>query len=240
MLTLHTFGPGLGEPSLSPFCLKAMILLDMAGLEWAPSWETMPGGPYDKLPWIATPEGVVGDSNLLIDWLERRGAPILPGFDPAARAMARATIRMVEENLRHCLTHDRWLNDACWEVTRPVFFAAMPGPVRAVLPGHFRKKMRKGLLAQGMARFSEADRLAYARADFDALEALLGDGRWLFGAAPSAADASAVPMLSMIDTLPADTALRRALRARPLLMEYIARGRGRLYPQVSASLSAAA
>ncbi len=33
MITLYTFGPAFGLPDPSPFCLKAMALLKMSGLE---------------------------------------------------------------------------------------------------------------------------------------------------------------------------------------------------------------
>ena len=72
------------------------------------------------------------------------------------------------------------------------------------------------------------------------LEGVLGDGDWLFGARPSAADCAAVPFLSMMNAHPVDTPLRRALRSRGRLMDYVARGRSQLYPEVSSSLSVAA
>ncbi len=34
MITLHTFGPFLGAPDASPFVIKAMLLLKLAGLPY--------------------------------------------------------------------------------------------------------------------------------------------------------------------------------------------------------------
>nr|WP_274705629.1 glutathione S-transferase family protein [Salipiger pentaromativorans] len=239
-MILRTFRPGGGAPSYSPYCLKAMCLLELSGRAWRPSWESMPRGPYRKLPALETPDGVLGDSNLILSWLERQVAPMFPGFDPEARAMAHMTIRTVENSLGLSLTLARWVDDAGWPHTRDEIFGGMPAPLRAVLPGVFRGKIRRGLEWQGLARFSEADLLAWVGADLDALEALLGDSDWLFGSHPCAADCSAVPMLGLLDALPADTALRRAVRSRGRLMAYVARGRDALYPDLSASLPAAA
>ena len=52
MITLHTFGPMLGVPDPSPFCIKAMALLKMSGLPF----EVVPGAdprkaPKGKIPW---------------------------------------------------------------------------------------------------------------------------------------------------------------------------------------------
>ena len=34
MITLYTFGPFFGQPDASPFVIKAMLLLKMAGLDY--------------------------------------------------------------------------------------------------------------------------------------------------------------------------------------------------------------
>lgn len=240
MLTLITFGGGLREPILSPYCLKAMCLLNLAGADWAPRYVTMPQGPHGKLPVLETPEGLVPDSNLILGWLERRGAPLFPGFDPGARAMAHAVIRMVEESLGKGMVHDRWLDDDCWEHTRAAIFGGMSVPVRAVLPEFLRRRMRRRLADHGIGRMSAEERMVSLCSDLDAVEGVLGGSEWLFGDVPSGADCAVVPVLSMIDTLPADTALRRELRSRRVLMEYVGRGRAQLYPDLSASMPAAA
>ncbi|WGW05137.1 glutathione S-transferase family protein [Tropicibacter oceani] len=241
MLSLITFPPGFDEPSLSPFCVKAMILLKMSGQDWRPEWASHPkAGPLGKLPALRTPDGVIPDSALIQEWLTGQGADLFPGMDRQQRAQAHALMRMVEDSLHHGLIHDRWARDDAWSLVKPVYFAAMPAPVRAVVPNMLRKGVVKGLHRQGFARYSEAQRLTFMQADLDALSVQLGDQPYLFGDQPCAADASALPFLSMLAGLPCDTPLRAAVRANDRLMEYVARGRAALYPKLSLWSAAAA
>lgn len=241
MLTLLTFAPALGEPSLSNFCSKAMILLEMAGEDWTAEFpQDLERSVFGKLPTVETPDGKIGDSNLLILWLEARGATLFPGLTPGQRAQAHGVIRMVEENLRYGMMYERWIRDESWAEFMPLAFAGMPEEMRGPVSGQIREGIRQGLTWQGLARFGEAERMAYFNADLDALTALLEDGGWLFGDAPCAADAAALPVLSSLDRLQVDCDLRRAVRGNPTLMSYIARGRERLYqPLLTSSVAAA-
>jgi glutathione S-transferase len=241
MLKLLTFRGGFDEPSLSPFCLKAMILLDLAGQPWQPEWTDMPPKEsYGKLPALRTPDGLIADSGFIQNWLEKQGADLFPGLGPRQRAQAHAIIRMVEENLRLGLAHERWLRDDNWARLQKDVFGGMPAPLRLVIPGRIRKGIRIWLTKAGMARFSEADRLRNLSADLDALDMLLGDDPWFFGTRPTALDAAVLPMLSGLDTLPSDSGLRRAIRERERLMAYIHRGRAQLYPSLDDGLTSGA
>lgn len=241
MLKLMTFPAGFGEPSLSPFCVKAMILLDLSGQAWEPEWLMMPPSiGYGKLPILRTPDGPVPDSNFILAWLETQGADLFPGLDAGQRAQAHAIIRMVEEHLRLFLVNDRWVRDDGWAVLEPAVFGAMPRPLRLVVPGLARKGIRKTLQSQGIGKFSDAHAAQAAAADLDVLQQRLGEGPWLFGSRPSAVDAAALPVLSALDKLPGDTPARHALRERGSLMAYVTRGRAQLYPERFRTPTAAA
>ncbi len=240
MLRLLTFPSGFDEPSLSPFCVKAMILLDLAGQAWQPEWTPMPPREtYGKLPALRTPDGLIPDSHFIQDWLVAQGADLFPGLSAREVALAHAVMRMAEENLRLGLLHDRWLRDDCWPHLERVAFAGMPAPLRLIVSGMVRGGIRKMLKKQGMASYSEDHRLRILGADLDALETLLGNSPWLFGAMPTAADAAVLPVVSMLENLPCDTPLRRRVRERKNLMAYVARGRAQLYP-AAPTLTAAA
>lgn len=231
MLTLITYPAGLGMPSLSPYCVKAMGLLNLSGLDWAPEWRDMPKGTkYGKLPEMRLPGGeVIADSSAIQDWLEGR-ADLHPGLSEAQKAQSHALVRMVEGSLGAGMGHDRWVRDDCWPACREAIFATVPGPIRGIVGGMVRRKARRGFIAQGIGSFTEQDRLARLGRDLDAITVTLGAGPFLFGDAPTAADAAVAPVLAMIDALPADTGLRRLVRGNAALMEYIPRARAALYP----------
>ena len=240
MLTLITYPEGFDEPSLSPFCVKTMIQLEMSGEDWRPEYTHMPSeAPLGRLPTLRTPDGLIPESGFIQTYLESRGADFYPGVSPKDRLLGHALIRMVEEHLRVALAHDRWLNDRCWDALMPVAFATVPGPMRPVIANMVRRKVRNGLKGQGFARMTEAQRMQCLQPDLDCLTDLLWDRRFLLGDQPTAPDTTAVPVLSMLAGLPADTAIRRAVRGNEILTGYITRGRAALYPGFTRSAAAA-
>ncbi|WP_299786349.1 glutathione S-transferase family protein [uncultured Marivita sp.] len=240
MLTLITYREGFGEPSLSPFCVKTMIQLEMAGEDWTPEYVTTPSkAPLGRLPALRTPDGVIPESGFIQSYLEQRGADFHPGLSSRDRVLGHAIIRMVEEHLRVAIAHDRWLDDRCWSEMAPIAFAGVPAPMRPFVANLVRRQVRAGLKGQGFARMNENQRMQSLTPDLDCLTDLLWDKRFLLADQPTAPDTIAVPVLSMLAGLPADTAIRRAVRNNETLMAYIERGRAKLYPKLSRSAAAA-
>lgn len=241
MITLHSFPGALGEPSMSGFCTKAMILLEMSGKDWTVKFTVdSKVSPFGKLPLLETPEGRVADSNLLIGWLETRGADLFPGLSSVEKAQAHAVIRMAEENLRYGMMYDRWVDPEGWAAFMPVVFGDMPAPLRLIIPGKIRKGIVKGLQWQGLGRFGAAERMAYFEADLAALTDLLWSRDWLMGDKPTAADAAVLPILSGIEHAAHDTPLTLAVRRNKTLMRYVEQGRAQLYAPLLTSRAAAA
>ena len=237
MLTLLTFAGDRHDPSFSPFCVKAMCLLQMTGLDWKRKDVAVPRNtPHGRLPVLLDGDQVIADSSFIQRHLEAKGVDFNPGLSAAQKARSHALIRMVEENLRCGLVTDRWLDDDNWLWLRQTFFGGMPGPLKAIVPNIVRKKVRKAMQAQGIAQFDEPDRLARLGADLAALTVVLGDQRFLFGDAPTAADAAILPVLSMINGLPNDTGLRRLMRTNAALVAYVDRSKAALYPPVDGQL----
>ncbi|WP_439122811.1 glutathione S-transferase family protein [Marivita sp.] len=240
MLTLITYPEGFDEPSLSPFCVKTMIQLDMAGEDWQPDYASTPSAtPLSRLPALQTPDGLIPESGFIQSYLEERGADFYPGLATKDRVHGHAIIRMIEEHLRVALAHDRWLVDACWAKLMPIAFGTVPAAVRPVLANMVRRQVRNGLKGQGFARMSEAQRMQCLTPDLDCLTDMLWDKPFLLADHPTAPDTIAVPVLSMLASLPADTAIRRAVRGNETLMGYIQRGRAALYPNLSRSAAVA-
>ena len=232
MLTLLTFRPSFDMPSHSPYCAKAIALLNLSGQAWQSKFLADPSKmPMGRLPVLKTAEGqLIPDSAHIQAYLEAQGAEFNAGLSEQEKATSHALMRMVEHSLTPGVAHDRWLRDDCWPIVREVFFAEMPALLRRPISKMIRAKVRRGLTSQGIAQYSEEDRLDRLGKDIDAIETVLGDKPYLFGDEPTAADATVVPTLGMIQSLPCDTDLRRLVRGNDRLVAYIERAKDRLYP----------
>lgn len=240
MLTLLTFFGSDRMPTQSPFGLKAMCLLQMSGQSWQVEYTgDLQAQPMGRLPVLRVGDRLIPDSHHIQDYLESLGADFNAGLNDRQRALSHALIRTVEDSLRLGLVHDRWLHADVWPILRDQFFAEVPAPAREAVAGEVQAQVRAGLMGQGIAQFTEEDRLRRLGKDVVALETALGDGPFLFGATPTAADAVAGPVIDMIRDLPAETGLRRMITERPALIAYADAVRASLYP-TDLAISAAA
>ena len=234
MLTLFTFPGDSDQPSFSPFCLKAMCLLNLSNLPWKPRYVGNPSRmPYGRLPVLKTENKLIADSSGIQNYLENQGADFYPGLDASQRALGHALIRMAEENLRCGLVYERWLRDDCWDVVRPLFFAEVPTLMRGVIARMVRKKVRKSMISHGIAQFTEEERFQRLSADIETIEIVFADKPYLLADIPTAADAAIVPIINMLRTLPAETQLRERVRSSERLIAYTNRSREVLYPKAS-------
>ena len=236
MLLLKTYRPGFGQPSLSPFCVKAMALLNLAGLDWQPAYLDDPRStPHGKLPVLVDDGKTIADSDHIRDHLEATcGIDFDEGLDRADRAVSRAMIRMTEEHLYFAIVMDRWLDPANWAIVRETYFGAIPALLRGFVTRYLQKQAKTGLQWHGIARFAPEERLTRLAHDLDAIESWLADRTFLFGDQPTAADCSIAPMLASALSTPEETGLRREVCARDGLVAYVARVNERLLPVESA------
>lgn len=218
-------------PSHSPFCMKAICLLEMAGIAWEPEISVdVSVQPLGKLPVLRAGAQVIPDSSNIEDYLSAQGYDFDIGLSAAQKAVSHALKSMVEHNLTLGMVHDRWLDERVWPVMREEFFAAVPDEAREMVAEQGRAPVRAGLTSQGIARFSAQDRKTRLGRDLAVLETVLGDQAFLFGDGPSSADAAIAPVLDMILRLPAKTDLWAAVEAVPTFAPYVARVRAAIYP----------
>ncbi|MGB7270419.1 MAG: glutathione S-transferase family protein [Albidovulum sp.] len=231
MITLITFPPAFGQPASSPFCVKAMCLLELSGADWqAEEIATPVDMPMQKLPVIRHDGKLIADSNAIRHYLEARGHDFDAGLSPAERAQSLALIRMIEEHFYFSVVLDRWGNDAVWPKIRDIYFGGIPEAVRDQVTTDIRDTLLTGLRTQGEIRFPPEQRLIRAKADLDAVRLLLGDKPYIFGNTPSAADCAIAPMIAGAAATPADTSLATLVRGDKVLMDYCARFASKAYP----------
>ena len=231
-LQLKTFGPAFGQPDASPFCVKAICLLNMAGVEWTllPDSDSRKT-PVGKLPVLLDGKTVVYDSDNIRHYLEKHyGANFDAGLSELQKAQSRAFIRMTEEHLYFCQVYDRWVDDVCWIHVRDRFFASLPPIMRTVIPKLVRHSVLSALKGQGIGRFPYDEMVARAHLDISAIETVLRQERFLFGAVPTAADASVGCTLASMAANPERTQLSSLVLDNKRLMQYIGDVSNTIYP----------
>lgn len=231
MLTLLTFPGAQGMPSHSPFCLKAMCLLHMSGEAWDVEYiQDLSTMPLGRVPVLRVGDQVIPDSHNIQSYLESLGHCFDTGLSKIELAQSHMLIRTVEESLRLGLVHDRWLHPDVWPIMSDILFAPVPAEIRPQIKAEAKSHVEAGLFSQGISRFSEADRLTRLGKDMDAVATALDDKAFLFGSAPTSADAAIAPVLDMILQAPAPTGLRKLAEAKASFKPYVERVRAAIYP----------
>ena len=229
MLTLITYPAAFGTVSLSPFCVKAMYLLNAAKLDWQREDSSDPRRmPRAKLPVLRTPEELVHDSDGIRRYLEDHGADFLGGLSDRDRARSHAMIRMAEEHLYFLLLLDRWERPEVWPSIRDTYFAEIPGLVRSWIGGGIRRRVLGGLKVQGIGRMTWDERMDRLDQDLAAISGQLRNHGFLFREDPTLADCSVVAMLDAMRATPAETPITRRIREDHRLNAYVDRGHAAL------------
>ncbi len=234
MITLITFEPAFGQIAASPFCVKAIWLLNMSGQRWQREDSMDPRKkPKQKLPVIRVENTLIHDSENIRTYLEQQGADFDVGLTDMEKATSRAFIRMAEEHLYfHCVLQ-RWGEDSVWPIVRDTYFSAIPKVFRGIVTNKIRKDCLKGMHRQGLGRLSAAERLQGIEPDLQAITTRLWHGRFLFGDHPTAADASVAPMLAGLRSTPGDTLIKTRIVQDDILCGYIDRCEKALSTQAS-------
>ena len=186
--------------------------------------------PKGKLPWIEDGATVMGDSNLIIDYLESTyGSPLDGWLDPEQQAVALAFRRLIEENLYWAVLHGRWIEPAGWALTREAFFSRLPFPLGLLVPVVARRGLAREMWGQGMGRHSRDEIIAIGKADLTAVARFLGDKPYIMGERPSVLDAVAYASLANVLWVPIDSPLKSHLAGFPAVDAYCRRMKAEFY-----------
>jgi glutathione S-transferase len=231
MITLYTFGPYFGLPDASPFVMKAMTLLKLAGLPYTEDRGGYGKAPKGKLPYIADNGQVIADSTFIRLHLEAaHHVDFDAGLTPEQRAVAWAVEKMCEDHLYWALIDARWCVDANFAKGPAQFFSAIPAPIRLVISALVRRKVRAATKAHGLGRHSRADIERLAARDLDALATLLGEKPYLMGNTPCGADATVFAFVAGVLCPHFDTGIRTAAEAHGNLVAYRDRMLAKYFP----------
>lgn len=232
-IILYAAGPGFGLPEASSYAMKSEIHLRMAGLPYRKDCHGFAKAPKGKLPYIRDGQAVIADSTLIRQHLEwSYGIDFDVGHDLAARAMAWAVERLLEDHLGWAALRMRWLD--------PVNFARGPAQMIGATPHASRDERRaqaqaevaSELHAHGIGRHSEEDIQFLATRSLYSFSVLLADRPFLLGEKPCGTDATACGILAAILTPFFAGPLREAALGFDNLYPYVCRMLRRYYPEL--------
>lgn len=231
MFKIYGFGPTPGYPDRSPYVVKAMTLLKMAGVNYTVDTTGFRKAPKGKLPYIDDDGVIVADSTLIRFHLEKtRGVDFDAGLTHEQRAQSWAIEKFCEDRLLSFIAFHRWTDDANFARGIGVFFdKTLPAPIRAPAKWAIRRGIAQRF-KKNIARFSKDELTAFAARDADALSMLLGDKPYLMGEAPCAADAAVFATVALLLDPGSNSPLRDAALTKPNLIAYRDRMMGQYFP----------
>lgn len=234
MITLYTFGTAFGLPDMSPFVMKAMVQLKMAGLAYEVNTEGMQKAPKGKLPYITDGDQLVADTTMIRWHIERtRGIDLDAGLSPEQRGVAWAVERLLEDHLYWLSLHNRWAEDGNYEKGPKAYLRKLPFPLGLIVPPLVRRKILGSLKAQGMGRYSDAEREALTTKAVQSVADILGDKPYLTGYTRSATDGTALAFLLAGLCPTFDGAIRREIGRHPNLLAFAERMRQCYFPEIA-------
>ncbi|MEM1020495.1 MAG: glutathione S-transferase family protein [Pseudomonadota bacterium] len=221
-ITLVQYKRGYGVANLSPFCMKAEILLKLSGQDYTVEVENDPRKtPKGKLPMIRDGAQVIADSTFIERHLAQTyDVDFYAGLSAEQKAYAHAIGRMCEERFYWVLLYTRWIEPENWPKISQFWFGDMPPIIRNIIPKVALKEVRGNLTAQGVGRHSREDIYALGEQDIAALAGALGDKDFFFGTAPCGTDAVTYPFIEgvLMEALPSP--LLEVAKSFPALAAY--------------------
>jgi glutathione S-transferase len=232
MITLYQPAGAWGLSSVSPFCVKLETWLKMAGIPYRVGVANPLKAPKGKMPYIELDGAIMGDSQLIVERLaERFCVRMDAGLDAGARAKAQVIRRTLEEGAYWFIVQARWGTASGWPHTKAAFLAILPPVIGHLIVLKLRRDILGALHTQGTGRHTQAEIDGLARADVDALAALLGDQPFLLGDEPTSVDAAGYAFVASVLAFPGESALRTAAMGHANLVAYRARMEARFWPK---------
>lgn len=190
MRNLEVFGPGFGLPDPSPFCMKAMVLLKLAGLEYETSICDPRKAPKGKGPVLHDDGSLIPDTTFMRWHIEEKyGFDFDAGLTEDQRGVSWAIEKLCEDNIYWAIVHERWMVDKNFQAGPVHFFDPIPFPVRQLVVPVVRRQVKRDLWGQGFGRHSRKEIVDLGNRGIDAISQVLGDKPFLMGDEPKGVDA---------------------------------------------------
>jgi glutathione S-transferase len=230
-----------GSPNISPFCAKLETYLRIAEIPYTVGAFSRSKAPKGKVPFVEIDGSYLGDSQLIIEELEKRlvaegKTPLDADISARDHAIARMVRRTLEEGFYFVGLYQRWKRDDGYVLMKAAFKQFIPALAVPIL----RRMQRKKLHEQGTGRHSYEEAMAIGACDLDALAELLGDRPFLLGDKPRTIDCTAFGFLEATLGFPLEGPLRKRGESHANLVAYRQRIRDRWWADLPGSTRASA
>ncbi len=237
MITLYSFGPLFGLPDPSPFCMKAQMLLKIAGLEYQVDKGGFDKAPKGKQPYMDDDGETTADSTFIRFHIEKKyDFDFNSGLDDYTAGVAWAVEKMCDDHLYWVLISERWCNLENFNRGPRVFFDAAPALIRPFIASMIRKKVIKATKAHGLGRHSVAEIHLLAGKAIDAMADIMGDNKYMMGNSVSGADATAFAFIDALSCKHFESPVIAMIEKHQNLIDYRNRMRAEWYPEFYSSL----
>ncbi|MCK5880438.1 MAG: glutathione S-transferase family protein [Sinobacterium sp.] len=232
MIDLYIPDRAFGLPNISPFCMKLEGFLRVADIPHQIIFENNPAkGPKRKVPFIRDSGMSIGDSEIIIEYLESKFDIDMDGhLSPHQKAIHHSCTRMLEEHLFWALTYSRWDNKDNRDTMIATLLSDVPPPISTFLAWRFKKQILSQLDGHGLGRHNEDEIYKKAGKDIAALSELLGMHEWFGIDYVSKLDLVALSFLSncLLEEMPSP--LAKSIKARPNLVAFVDRAYTMIFP----------
>jgi glutathione S-transferase len=237
MITLHIFGrmPGVPLPDPSPFCMKAEVLLKMAGVPYRVDTSGFAKAPKGKQPYIVYRDQKIPDSTFIRWHLENvHNVDLDKGLSDQDKAVAWAFEKMCEDHLYQAALGERGLIDENFKIGPANFFNGAPAFLRPLIAAKVRRDVRNAMVAHGMGRHSTDEIAQLAARDIAVLATQMGDKPYFMGDQPAGIDATVFGFVASALCPVFKTRSRTAAESHHNLIAYNTRMMAKYYPDFAA------
>jgi glutathione S-transferase len=218
--TLYSY-PGLcGVADNNPFGLKVYAFMRLCNMafEHRHILDTK-HAPRGQLPYLVDGDGQVGDSDAIIAYLKQRyGLALDDGLSDEQRRLD-YLLRRTLDDLYWPMSYSRWSDERYWPQFRRLVLAEHPGITESdMAAAHDYNQQR--YYYQGIGRYQPEQVYARGIADLSAVNGMLGNSEFLFGASPRSIDAAVYGFVANIYFYDIDTPLKQFVRECPNLVRH--------------------
>ncbi|KAJ3161126.1 hypothetical protein HDU86_007748 [Geranomyces michiganensis] len=231
-----------GHPNASPFSLKLETWLKMAGIPYVVvRGFNLRAAPKGKIPYIEIDDVVMGDSELIIQYLQERfpehRLPADAALTAEQRGAALAFTRMVSEHTVACMGYSRNVENV--QQTFRAYLGLKPTDPLPLALRLVTRMVRRGtgkkLVMQGLGKHTRDEIYEIGARDLKAIADYLGDKPFMMGNEPTTVDASVFAMLAEIMWIPVEFPMKTyAFAELPALDAYLHRMRKAVWGTTSA------